>query len=109
MADRVAALGAVDLLDADTELNPLVPSMFAAVTAVFVVLVLVSRFTGRNTAVTEARLVFAQHGRLARPHVIGDSESEAILRGRLRPCMVLWMVTLQVGEWPAWAGWMRPP
>ncbi len=48
----------------------------------------------------EARLVFAQHGKLARPQVVGDDESEAILKGWLTTGTTAWLLTLQVGWWP---------
>jgi hypothetical protein len=82
-----------------TKLNPLVPSMFAAVTVVFIVVVVVARLTGREKAVALGRKVYAQYGRLERPVVLGDDEGEAILRGWLTPRVWSWMVLLQVGGW----------
>ena len=80
-ASRFEALGDVDLLGADTEFRPLVPSIFGGMTGLFIIIVVISHARGHKKSLTEARLVFTRYGRLTRPSVIGGDEFEAILRG----------------------------
>eukprot|EP00750_Incisomonas_marina_P005736 INCI14106.1.p1 GENE.INCI14106.1~~INCI14106.1.p1 ORF type:complete len:1091 (-),score=238.03 INCI14106.1:1586-4858(-) len=96
VSQRFRALSDVDLFDSNTEFDPLVTALFGSITAIFIVIVSVAKTTGRKDAIYEARLVFAQYGRLARPTVIGGDEFEAILRGWLPGCTVLGMVFLQI-------------
>ena len=94
---RFKALGAVDLLSAETNFNPLVPSLFSVFTAVFVVVVVVARKgQRRKQVVAQARRVYVQYGKLQRPAVIGGDEFEAILRGWLSAGQVLSVIVLQV-------------
>ena len=96
LTSRFDALGTVDLSDAETTFNPLVPSIFAGLTLAFVTLIVVSRCKGRAAAVREARGVFAQLGRLARPSVVGGDEFEAILRGHVSAGSSAKMIALQI-------------
>ena len=96
VSGRFAALASVDLGSDNTSFNPLITSLFAAITVIFVVIVVVGKQTGRKGAVEEARLVFAQYGRLSRPTVISADEFEAILRGWLSPGQILALVSLQL-------------
>ena len=81
LSSRFSDLGEIDLLDADTELNYLVPVIFAVVTAAFIIVVVVAKTQGRSLAVNHARKLFVQEGRLHRETVIRGIEYEAILRG----------------------------
>ncbi len=51
----------VDLLSGKTQFNPLMPSMFAGITAIFVAVVVIGKCSGRADAVNQARHVFAQY------------------------------------------------
>jgi hypothetical protein len=96
LAKRVDALNGIDLLSGNTKLNPLIPSIFAALSALFLALVVAAKLSGRKGAVKEARVLFARSGRLNRPVVLGGDETEAVLRAWLRPGMTAWMIVLQV-------------
>jgi Trk-type K+ transport system membrane component len=61
IASRVQALGGVNLGDANTKLNPVVPTMFAVVTLIFVIVVVAVRLTNRAEQVEEARRVFIEY------------------------------------------------
>ena len=69
MQDRLAAMASVDLGNADTKFNPLVPSLFAAFTGIFIITVVAhrKRKSKEDTAqiVAEARMVYvrAHHAR----------------------------------------------
>lgn len=96
---RISALSAVDLASADTKFNPLVPSLFVIFTVAFVVTVAVAkgrRRLRRPRDVEQARLVYAQFGRLRRSAVVGGDEFEAILRRFLSPAQVVRVVSLQI-------------
>jgi hypothetical protein len=81
LGERVAELGAVNLLGGDTEVNWPILVAFASVTLLFLLVVGVSKLTGREDAVADARRVYLRLGVLARPQVIGSAEQEAVIRG----------------------------
>ncbi len=72
-SDRVAELGAVNLLDGDTKVNWPILAAFAGVTLLFLVAVGVSKLVGQKEALklASAREVYLQLGVLARPQVGG--------------------------------------
>jgi len=81
LSTRFSDFGGIDLLDADTELNYLIPVIFGVVTAAFIIVVAIAKAKGRSQAVSHARKLFVQEGRLHREAVIRSIEYEAILRG----------------------------
>jgi len=96
VAERIDALSNVDLFSVDTVFNVFVPALFGGITVVFFAIVAIGKVTRHKDAVDDARMVFAQYGRLARPTVLGGDEFEAILRGWVRGGQVLGLVFLQI-------------
>ena len=74
LSERVGVLSDVDLLAADTRLNPLVPIVFVAVSLAFAVCVGVARSCRRRNTVREARRVFVREGTLQRARVFDDEQ-----------------------------------
>ena len=95
-ASRFAAMASVDLANTASQFNALATGIFVSMTGVFVLVVLVGKNIQRKGAIDEARVVFAQNGRLNRPAVISGDEFEAILRGWLRPGQVMGLMALQI-------------
>eukprot|EP00750_Incisomonas_marina_P021991 INCI4813.4.p1 GENE.INCI4813.4~~INCI4813.4.p1 ORF type:complete len:1544 (+),score=268.49 INCI4813.4:5299-9930(+) len=81
LAQRVSELQQVDLFSEDTQVTLPIPLFFAAVTAVFLVTIVVTKVRARKTAAAEARRIFQRFGVLERPMVLGVHEVDAIVRG----------------------------
>ena len=99
LANRVTALGDVDLFAEGTIINWPVLLALGIATLLFLVIATAAsvRAQGRRAqVVTEARHVYVQRGILARPAVVGSDEYEAILRGSLSAGQVAKMVLLDV-------------
>ena len=94
LSTRLEDLGSVDLLDGNTEVNYVVPLVFGAVTAIFVLTVVVAKSRGRSSAVSEARQLYVQEGRLRRENVLRNIEVEAFLRNWLPPRDVATLLAL---------------
>lgn len=96
ISDRFEAMKDVDLLDGNTEINPVVPATFAAATALFFALIVASKCgkKSKQNATRSARRVFVQDGELARPDVMRSTEFESILRGWLSARQVVWILFL---------------
>lgn len=89
VGDRITTMAGIDLLDADTEITPLIPSLIGVSTLIFIGSVVLSKFSQPKEAVDVARRVFMQYGRLSRPVVLGNDERRAILRGWLHCGLIL--------------------
>lgn len=96
LSQSFTALGDVDLLDADTEINPLVPAVFVGVTLAFVGVMVGSKCRNKKAVTKQARAVYLQEGELTRPSVIRGTEFENILRGRFRLSGVAWLIFLDL-------------
>eukprot|EP00750_Incisomonas_marina_P013285 INCI17281.2.p1 GENE.INCI17281.2~~INCI17281.2.p1 ORF type:complete len:1898 (+),score=375.03 INCI17281.2:151-5844(+) len=96
LSQSFTALGDVDLLDADTEINPIVPTVFVGVTLAFVGVMVGSKCRNKKAATKQARAVYLQEGELTRPSVIRGTEFENILRGRFRLSGVAWLIFLDL-------------
>ena len=81
LSDRVARLDNVDFADDDTQVSWPVPTLFAIVTVIFLLTIIISKLRARKTAAAYARRVFQRFGVLERPQVLGLHEVDAIVRG----------------------------
>ncbi len=93
---RLTALAGVDLLAAQTQLNPAIPAAFGAISVAIAVVVVVAKVRGRGAAVDDARRVFVAQGALRRPNVVDGDEQEAIVRGFLPFGWCAWIIFLHV-------------
>ena len=79
-ADRVQEMNDIDVLSDVDNINWSILCTFIGVTALFTVVIVVSKVRGRKEAVEQGRLVFQQSGQLSKPNIMGSREFEAVLR-----------------------------